>query len=150
MKSKKKKNKNDKSMKLTPTGRPRKIIEPYVLKARNLRKSLLRRSPNDKIKNTTPSIEELSKWLNRPFYICHYSLEELDIDHLTIDHKQPLNRQGDNSLSNLCFASAQMNAIKGILNDKEFRSLLELTKSWDVVAKDSLFRRLRMGHFGKR
>lgn len=150
MRGKKKKNKNDKSIKLTPSGRPKKIIEPHVLKARNLRKSLLHRSPNDEVKNTTPSIEELSKWLNRSSYICYYSHEELDIEHLTIDHKQPLNRHGDNSLSNLCFASAQMNAIKGILNDKEFKSFLELTKTWDNIARDSLFRRLRMGHFGKK
>lgn len=127
---------------------PKKIINPILLRARSLRSSLLRRI-DPELKHTTPTIDELFNWLNREYYICYYSLEELQLKDLTIDHIQPLTKGGDNSLDNLCFASASMNRIKGPLSEKAFRSLLELVKNWDDDERDSLFKRLKMGHFGR-
>lgn len=134
--------------KVTPKSKPKKYISPALLRARNLRASLLRRiSPE--LKHTTPTIDELYKWLNRDIFICHYSLEELTLDSMTVDHKNPLTRGGSNSLDNLCFCSRSMNNIKGSLNDQEFRSLLELVKTWEDGVGESFFRRLKMGHFGR-
>lgn len=131
---------------LTPTGRKKKIIEPCLIKARNLRSSLNKRiSPE--LKYTTPTIDVLYKWLKRDKYICYYSLEELTLDNLTIDHKIPLFRGGTNDLSNLCICSRKMNNIKGQLTEKEFKSLLKLVSKWEDGGA-SLFKRIRQGFFG--
>lgn len=128
--------------------KPKKYISPILLRARNLRSSLLRRiSPE--LKYTTPTIDELFNWLNREVFICNYSSEELTLDEVTIDHKNPLTRGGLNSLDNLCFCSKSMNSIKGSLNDKEFKEILDVTSNWDKEVRESFFRRIKMGHFGK-
>lgn len=122
-----------------------KPIDPIVAKARNLRASLLRRAATH-LKDTTPSIKELQRWMTLPSYTCYYSLQVLALDEITIDHKIPLNRGGDNSLDNLCFCSSHMNTVKGDMTEKEFRELLELVKTWEDGGA-SLFRRIKMGHF---
>lgn len=133
--------KKTKEVKLS-RGKP---IDPVLLRARNLRSSLLRRVLPE-LKNTTPTIQELYKWLSLSYYICYYSLEVLTLEQLTIDHKLPLNRGGDNSIDNLCFCSSNMNNLKGNLNEIEFRSLLELCKTWEDGGK-RLFSRIKNGYF---
>lgn len=144
--SKRKKKKN-KEIKLV-RGKP---VDPLLLKARNLRSSLLRRiSPE--LKDTTPTVQELYKWLNAPHHTCYYSLQDLKIEDLTVDHKIPLTRNGTNELSNLCYCSASMNSIKGELTEEEFREFLELCKKWDEKIRNNFFARLQRGNnvFGMR
>jgi 5-methylcytosine-specific restriction endonuclease McrA len=148
MPRKKKKSKKEQPQ-LTPTGRKKKVLEPTLIRARNLRSSLLKRSKdNEDLKATTPSIEALHKFLSRDNYICYYTLETLTLDTLEVDHKTPLNRGGTNSTDNLCFASSSANKAKGILTAEEFRELLELIKGWNEIGRESLLRRLKQGHFG--
>lgn len=123
-----------------------KITNPCLIRARNLRASLLRRV-SQKLKQSTPTIEELYKWLNIDEYKCYYSNEILTIDNLTIDHKIPLSRGGTNELNNLCICSRKMNTIKGQLTEEEFNELLELVSKWEDGG-ESLFRRIRQGFFG--
>lgn len=143
--AKKRKSKGRKNVvKLTPTGRPKKIIPPHLAKARNLRASLNRRVALD-LRNTTPTIPEIEKWVNRKSYSCHYCLIKLIIDDITVDHKTPLFRGGNNQLDNLCIACSSCNTIKGSLNEEEFRQLLQLVNQWEDSG-EYILRRLKMGN----
>lgn len=137
-----KKRKKVKEPKLSK-GKP---IDPILLKARSLRNSLLGRVP-ESLKETTPTIKELHKWLTLPAYICYYSLEPLEFEAINIDHKIPLQRGGTNIIDNLCICSSSYNRAKGTLTEHEFRSLLELIKTWEDKG-ESLIKRLKQGHFG--
>lgn len=125
----------------------KKPIDPILAKARSLRSSLLRRVKPE-FKEDTPTINELEKWLRRSSYICYYSLEPLTFEQITIDHKVPLNRNGTNKIENLCICSSAMNTAKGSMTEDEFRSLLELIKTWEDGG-ESIIRRLRQGFFGR-
>lgn len=121
-----------------------KIIPLYVLKARVLRSNLLQRVKTEALKSTTATLRELEKWLNHEHFICYYCLRELNLEDLTCDHKTPLSRLGSNEISNLCICCSDCNSLKAELTEEEFRSLLELVKTW----KDNgeyLFIRLRRG-----
>lgn len=123
----------------------KKPINPILAKARSLRSSLLRRVKTE-LKESTPTIKELEKWLTRSTYICYYSLEPLDFDKITVDHKIPINRNGTNDIENLCICSSNMNTAKGSMTEDEFRSLLELIKNWEDKG-EGLLRRLKQGFF---
>lgn len=139
-------NKRKKKKGLTTTTK-KVVVNPILAKARSLRSSLLRRVKSSELKSQTPTIKELELWLTKPNYICYYSLEPLDFSNITVDHKIPLNRNGDNTLDNLCICSATMNTAKGSLTEKEFRELLELIKNWEDGG-ERLIRRLKQGFFG--
>lgn len=123
----------------------KKQIDPILFKARNLRSSLLRRVDAE-LKHTTPTTQELYDWLQRDVFICYYSKQQITLDEVTVDHKCPVKRGGDNSLSNLCIASSDMNTVKGKMTEKEFTGLLSLVCKWEDQGQD-LFRRIKMGHF---
>lgn len=118
-------------------------IDPALLKARQLRNNLLSRVKTSELRDTTPTIKQLHKWLSLDSFTCYYSLQPLTLEEINIDHKIPLQRGGTNSLSNLCYCSSEMNSAKGTLNEEEFRELLELIRNWDECAKDSVLQRLR-------
>lgn len=132
------------TIKLTPTGRPKKIIPQHLAKARNLRASLNRRVALN-LRQTTPTISDLEKWINRKSYSCYYCLIDLILDDITVDHKTPLFREGTNNLENLCIACSSCNTIKGSLTEEEFRQLLELVKNWEDSGQ-YILRRLKMGN----
>lgn len=130
-----------------------KLINPKLLRARSLRGSLLSRVKTKELKATTPSTQELYIWLGEEPRLCYYTGEELSALHvtkgnlkLTIDHKHPLNRGGDNSLTNLCFASHNINTAKGNMTEEEFKELFKLISSWEDQGA-SVLRRLKQGHF---
>lgn len=125
-------------------------IEPTLLKARQLRNNLLSRVKTQQLKDTTPSIKDLHKWLSLDSFTCYYSLQPLTLEEINIDHKIPLQRGGTNHLTNLCYCTYEMNSAKGVMTECEFRELLELTKSWEDKG-EYLLRKLRMGGtiFGK-
>lgn len=127
-----------------------KSIPPALMKARSLRSSLLRRIHPD-LKYTTPETNVLFNWLNREHYACYYCLIDLEINFTTIDHKQPLNRGGENGLDNLCICCKNCNTAKGNFTEEEFRTLLQLINTWEVESKETLLKRLRQGNyiFGK-
>ncbi len=120
--------------------------KPVLAKARYLRSSLLRRSNDPGIRQTTPTIPELENWLTRDEYICYYSGELLSFDTITIDHKTPVSRGGSNLLENLCIASHHMNTAKGNLTAQEFIDLLLLIQKWEDKGA-GLLRRLKQGWF---
>ena len=119
---------------------------PVLYKARGLRSRLLSRTKDPGIKQTTPTIKELEKWLNRSEYICYYSGVSLTLDELTVDHKTPINRGGTNELDNLCICSNHMNTAKGTMTSNEFIDLLLLIKKWEDGGI-RLLRRLKQGYF---
>jgi len=119
---------------------------PVLFKARNLRSRLLSRTKDPGIKQTTPTISELEKWLTRDQYICYYSGEVLTLDAFTVDHKTPIKRNGTNELSNLCICSNHMNTAKGTMTEDEFTDLLLLIRKWDDRG-ERLLRRLKQGYF---
>jgi 5-methylcytosine-specific restriction endonuclease McrA len=123
-----------------------KKLNPILIKARDLRSSLLRRSQDPGIKQTTPTVTELEKWLTRDEYICYYSGEILSLNDITVDHKVPISRNGTNELENLCIASHHMNTAKGSLTEKEFVELLLLIQTWENKGIH-LLRRLKQGWF---
>jgi 5-methylcytosine-specific restriction endonuclease McrA len=119
---------------------------PVLFKARGLRSRLLSRTKDPGIKQTTPTIPELEKWLTRDQYICYYSGEVLTLDNLTVDHKTPIKRSGTNELSNLCICSNHMNTAKGTMTELEFTELLMLIRKWEDRG-ERLLRRLKQGYF---
>lgn len=124
-----------------------KKADPFRWKASNIRTSLLNRAVNAEMKINTPSREEIEQWLHaQEPLICYYSREPIKILDITIDHKVPLNRGGDNSFSNLVVASHHMNTAKGTMTDKEFIALLNLISTWEDKGK-KLLTRLKQGHF---
>jgi CRISPR/Cas system Type II protein with McrA/HNH and RuvC-like nuclease domain len=131
---------------LTPTGRKKKIVVPTLSKARNLRSSLLKRITPE-LKSTTPSVEELHKLFRKQPLICYYTKEAISLDDVSIDHLQPLNRGGDNSMGNLVVTTVRMNQIKGRLPCKEFIDLLKLVNTWDSDITKDFLARLQHGYF---
>lgn len=121
--------------------------DPLLLKSRALRGSLLARATDPVIKASTPTTEALLEWftLNQPF-TCFYTKEPLTLKTMHIDHKLPVVRGGDNSLPNLCIASAGINRAKGSMTEKEFTGLLKLVSTWEDKGK-KILTRLKQGHY---
>lgn len=121
--------------------------DPYLWKSRQVRGKLYGRFKDPEMKATTPSREAIEAWLRKGPLVCYYSGESLTLLNMTIDHKQPVNRGGDNSFDNLCFAARSMNSAKGTMNEEEFKGLLALVSTWEDKGV-SLMRRLRQGLYG--
>lgn len=122
--------------------------DPLRYKAGNIRGSLLRNCTKHGIdRDTTPSIEDIKKWLkdSEP-YVCHYSSEKVTLRSMNIDHKQPVSRGGDNKLENLCICSASMNRAKGNMTEEEFVKLLEFIKGFEDGGK-GILKRLKQTRF---
>jgi len=120
--------------------------KPILVKARELRSRLLSRSKDPGIKQTTPTVAELEKWMTRDSYVCYYSGVDLTLDTVTVDHKIPISKGGTNELENLCIASHHMNTAKGNLTAEEFMDLLILIRKWEDKG-EGLLRRLKQGWF---
>lgn len=127
-----------------------KKTDPYLVRARNIRTSLMnRRKKHDLPAEEIPTAEEIKKWLMDQLPLtCFYSSEPVGLWDMHIDHKVSLNRGGSNSLSNLCVSSALMNSSKGAMTDEEFSSLLVFLESFEDKG-DYLLSRLRNGYFRK-
>lgn len=122
-----------------------KKLQPYLVKARAIRSSLLNRARKfPDIRQTTPTIEKIKAWLEGQTLVCYYSGEEVSLWEMHIDHKIPPFRGGDNGLANLCIASAKMNSSKGQMTEREFKSLLKLISTWQDKGEKLLIR-LRQG-----
>lgn len=107
--------------------------------ARVLRSRWLKRfkdtHPN-KDTSEVPTTEDIRKWLTSfDEFICYYSGEKLKKDSLNFDHIQPVKRNGSFSLSNIAITSPEINKIKGEMNEKEFRQLLQLMSGWEDSGK---------------
>jgi len=122
--------------------------DPLRYKAGNIRGALLRNcSKHDIDRDTTPSIDEIKKWLkNQEPYTCYYSGEKVTLKNMNIDHKQPVSRGGDNKLENLCVCSASMNRAKGNMTEEEFVKLLKFIESFEDGGK-GILKRLRQTRF---
>lgn len=118
-----------------------KYTDPLKLKARTVRNGMLRRSGLP-----APTISEIEDWLKSQPLVCHYSGKPLPEDDLSVDHKIPLERGGDNSLTNLCVCTKQMNTTKGTMTDLEFASLLEFLVEWEDGGTKVLSRLRMAGH----
>lgn len=120
--------------------------QPFLLKARNIRSSLLNRARKfPELRETTPSIPEILKWLEEQPLVCYYSGIKVTLWDMHVDHKVPPFRGGTNKLDNLCLASAKMNSSKGQMTEGEFKSLLSLINSWEDRGEKLLIR-LRQGY----
>lgn len=124
--------------------------DPFLVRARNIRSSLMRRARTDGLdRKDIPKAEEIKQWLldQRPLK-CYYSGEDVDLFDMQIDHKVPVKRGGEHRLSNLCVSSQKMNTAKGALTEEEFKELLSLINKWEDKG-ESLLTRLRQGFFGR-
>jgi 5-methylcytosine-specific restriction endonuclease McrA len=124
--------------------------DPYLVRSRNIRSSLMARAKKLQLdRGEIPTAEEIKAWLvNQKPLTCYYTKQTVDLWKCHIDHKVPLRRGGSNSLKNLCVTDAKANSAKGMMTDKEFESLLRLINKWEDSG-EYLLSRLRMGHFGK-
>lgn len=124
--------------------------DPYLLRSRNLRSSLMVRAKKLGMdRSEIPTAEEIKEWLlaQRPL-TCYYTGVEVSLWDMHIDHKIPLKRGGRNCLSNLCVTDSKANSAKGAMTEKEFKELLRVISAWEDGGT-YLLSRLRMGHFGK-
>lgn len=118
-----------------------KRTDPLKFRSRNLRSGMRSRSTEGMY---VPTAKELEMWLKSiDNFVCYYTGVLLKHTDFSVDHKQPLNRGGDNSLENLCICTKQMNTTKGTMNEKEFKALLKFLSKWEDKG-ESLLRRLRM------
>jgi 5-methylcytosine-specific restriction endonuclease McrA len=126
-----------------------KKLDPFLVKARDLRSRLLSRFKTDQqaFKQTTPTTEEIYAWLTGHSLVCEYSGIKLDVSDITVDHRTPIARGGTNELENLAICSNHMNTAKGRMNEYEFRSLLKIIKHWEDGGQ-GILKRLNQGHFG--
>jgi 5-methylcytosine-specific restriction endonuclease McrA len=69
-----------------------------------------------------------AKWLiyRRDGGRCFYCKQELLITEMTIDHKQPKSKNGNNHQSNLVLSCEKCNKEKGIIDFKEFCKLKKI------------------------
>jgi 5-methylcytosine-specific restriction endonuclease McrA len=124
--------------------------DPYLVRARNIRSSLMNRArkldlPRDEI----PLAEDIKAWLvNQKPLECYYSKKPVDLWKCHIDHKTPLRRGGTNKLNNLCVTDAKVNSAKGMMTEREFKDLMRTVEKWEDHG-EYIMSRLRMGHFGK-
>jgi 5-methylcytosine-specific restriction endonuclease McrA len=127
-----------------------KKCDPYLIRARSIRSSLMRRGrENDLDRTNIPTAEVIKSWLEEQKPLkCYYSGIDVDLWKMHIDHKVPLSRGGSNCLSNLCVTDSKINSAKGAMTEDEFVALYELISSWEDGGTYVLSR-LRMGHFGK-
>ena len=115
--------------------------DPLKLKARNLRSGMRARSTENLY---VPAAKEIEEWLKGiKNFVCYYTGVPLKYTDFSVDHKQPLNRGGTNTLDNLCICTKQINTTKGTMTEKEFKSLLKFLEKWEDGGA-SLLRRLRM------
>lgn len=98
------------------------------------------------IRDSTPTTNEILAWLQARELVCEYSGVKLTIDNMSIDHKIPITRGGDNSLSNLAIASLHMNLAKGTMTDVEFKQILAVISTWEDHG-EAILRRLKLGRY---
>lgn len=125
-----------------------KKTDPLKLRSRNLRSGMRTRSTEGMY---IPTAKELEEWLKAiKDFVCYYTGVQLKHTDFSVDHKQPLNRGGTNTLDNLCICTKQINTTKGTMTEKEFKSLLKFLSKWEDEGA-GLLRRLRMAGkaFGK-
>lgn len=118
-----------------------KSTDPLKLKARTVRTGMLRRT-----NLPAPTIAEIERWLKSQPLVCHYTGTTLLENDLSVDHKIPLERGGNNELTNLCVCTKQMNTTKGTMTDLEFASLLKFLVNWEDGGAKVLSRLRMAGH----
>lgn len=124
-----------------------KVIDPYEIKARRIRGSLLNRArKNPLLRPTTPLKQDIKDWLLTQPLVCHYSGVPVDLFDIVVDHKIPVNRGGTNCFSNLCITNHKHNTSKGWMTETEYKDLLKLVTSWEDKG-EGLLKRLRQGFF---
>lgn len=122
--------------------------DPIEMKARLVRGSLLSRArKNPDLKRDTPTKEEIKSWLEKqkPFK-CYYSGVDIKVFDAVLDHKQPVQLGGRNTLDNLCITNKKHNTSKGWLTEKEYKDLLHLISTWEDRG-EGLLKRLRQGFY---
>lgn len=79
---------------------------------------------------------------------CVYCNDVLTAINISLDHKHPKNRGGDNSLDNIQFTCKKCNKIKGEFTHDEFEQLMRfLNVPKRAELKRILIKRLGMGNF---
>lgn len=131
---------------------PRVVSNPYRRKASSLRSSWTARAKKYSLPTKSiPTLDVLEAWLKRqnPF-TCAYSFKPVKT--WEVDHACPISRAGSFSTRNLRIASKEMNALKGALNEDEFRSLLNLINQWSEEGRNIFIKRLKQSGtiFGRR
>jgi hypothetical protein len=123
--------------------------EPFLLKGRTLRGSLMSRSRKDGMdRSVVPTALELKKWLEDQVPLtCYYTVVPVELFKCHIDHKIPPRRGGTHTLPNLCVCDPKANSAKGAMTEEEFKALINLLNTWEDKGL-YLLSRLRMGHYG--
>lgn len=90
--------------------------------------------------DTVPPTKEIKLWLDSQVpYTCYYTGKLLGRD-FGVDHLVPIAKGGGLGFNNLCLTSPFINGAKGMLTDEEFKSLLDLIKTWKDGGVDLLQR----------
>lgn len=53
---------------------------------------------------------------------CYYSGEELTLENVCVDHKQPISKGGKHLMSNVALCTQRINSMKGTMSENEFIS----------------------------
>jgi hypothetical protein len=123
-----------------------------IKKARSWRTSSLARAKRMGIDNShVPTVAEYHKWIQNCLPLrCYFTNTEIPRDSVELDHKKPITRGGDFSLSNSGITTRFYNNAKGTMDEGEFRGLLEVLKGWEDKGKSLLLRLISSNNIFKR
>ncbi len=85
-------------------------------------------SSNERYKDRTREKltgDEVAFQLKSQNFYCYYCGDQLKQDDWQLDHKTPVSKNGNNSLSNIVCACKGCNTIKGTLDEAQFYSIVE-------------------------
>lgn len=97
------------------------------------------------------SLDDFREWLDHKFTQdgtarCEYSGEMVLIENFSVDHRDPIARNGSWDLRNMAVCSKKQNLRKGIMTYQEFRALtMYIGCNFLPDVQTSIWRRLEVG-----
>jgi len=91
---------------------------------------------------------DIRQWLVTVPKFCHYCQVPLTEKTLSVDHAQPVSRNGENAITNLRAACKACNTAKGSMTEQEYISLLAMVRTWEDGGK-AVLARLKRGFVGR-
>lgn len=76
---------------------------------------------------------------------CPYCQEPLKPKTISLDHKMPVERNGQHTLSNIAICCMRCNKIKGNMNVEEYVAFRQFISTMDDLPAKSIYRRIYAG-----
>ena len=119
------------------------LVEDYHLKyndwfqwrSASLASSLRRRCKKLNRDDGKIPTKHVLEWIKAAHKVCFYCGAELTMKTFSVDHAQPLSREGANAFWNFRSCCKECNNVKGAMDEEEFLSLQALISTWKDQGK---------------